>query len=141
MCPFKDENKATGKAISGFTLLEVLVALSIISIVLISVIQLQGQSITMNETARFYSVAPFLAQAKMAEVQSEPDQFFGGDSGDFDEDFDGYSWQVETQTVEIQIDDKSPVAMVSATVTVQQASSGQKYRLAQYINADTEGEI
>jgi hypothetical protein len=47
------------------------VAVSIIAIVLVSALRLQGQTITMSETSRFYAVAPFLAQEKMAEVRFE----------------------------------------------------------------------
>lgn len=139
MWNFRSKNSAEGKGERGFTLLEVLVALSIIAIVLISVMRLQGQSITMNETARFYSVAPFLAQAKMAEIRNDPENYAGGDSGDFDKTFADYNWQVALEEIEIRIDDKSPVAMLSATVTVKQESSGQTFRLARYIHEDTEG--
>jgi len=51
----------------GFTLLEVMVALAVMSIVLVSVYRMHSQSLTMNTAARFYTLAPMLAQGKMAE--------------------------------------------------------------------------
>ncbi|MGM0453268.1 MAG: type II secretion system minor pseudopilin GspI [Thermodesulfobacteriota bacterium] len=139
MWNFRNKTPTAGQGEKGFSLLEVLVALAIIAIVLISVMRLQGQSISMNETARFYSVAPFLAQAKMAEVRNDFEDFVGGDSGDFGEAYAGYNWQVALEETEMRVDDKSPVTMLSATVTVQQDSSGQSFRLARYIYEDTEG--
>ena len=51
----------------GFTLLEVMVSVAIMSIVLVSVYRLHSQSLTMNTEARFYTQAPMLAQSKLAE--------------------------------------------------------------------------
>ena len=47
---------------TGFTLLEVSVAVLIMSIVLVSVYKLHSQSIAMNTETRFYTQAPMLAQ-------------------------------------------------------------------------------
>ncbi len=79
----------------GFTLLEVLVALSVIAIAMISVIRLQSQTIGMSEAVKFYSVAPFLAQAKITDALMDPQAYRGGASGGFGEDHPGFSWQVE----------------------------------------------
>ncbi|MFO7972965.1 MAG: prepilin-type N-terminal cleavage/methylation domain-containing protein [Desulfobacterales bacterium] len=54
---------------SGFTLLEIMVALSIIAIVLVSVYKMQAQSISMIYASKFYATAPLLAQLKIAEVE------------------------------------------------------------------------
>lgn len=124
----------------GFTLLEVLVALSMIAIVVVSVMRLQGQSISLNETARFYSVAPFLAQAKMAEVKFDPAAFEAGGSGEFDESSPGYKWTVNTEKKEISLREKSPMPFSAVTVMVTLEPAGLKYALSEYLHEGTAGE-
>ena len=46
------------RTLSGFTLLEVMIALAVMSIVLVSVYRMHSQSLTMNTAARFYTLAP-----------------------------------------------------------------------------------
>ena len=84
---------------SGFTLLEVMVALAIMAIVLVSVYRMHSQTLAMNAAARFYTQAPLLAQSKLAELEANSATMFAGDSGDFGEDFPGYSWTVATEDV------------------------------------------
>ena len=87
----------------GFTLLEVMVAVSIIAIVLISVFRLHTQTLAMNGNVRFYAVAPMLAQSKMAEIESSSSEELSDDSGDFGDDHPGYSWAVSVLDVESEI--------------------------------------
>ena len=85
---------------SGFTLLEIMVALSILAIVLVSVYRLHAQTVSMNNEVRFYATAPMLAQLKMAEVESESPDDMGDDSGDFGDEFPNYRWNVVIDDVE-----------------------------------------
>ncbi|MBW2492551.1 MAG: prepilin-type N-terminal cleavage/methylation domain-containing protein [Deltaproteobacteria bacterium] len=84
----------------GFTLLEIMVALSIIAIVLVSVYRMHAQTISMNNETRFYATAPMLAQFKMAEIESESLEDMGDDSGDFGDKFPDYRWNVVVDDVE-----------------------------------------
>ena len=84
----------------GFTLLEIMVALSILAIVLVSVYRLHAQTVSMNNEVRFYATAPMLAQLKMAEVESESPEDLGDDSGDFGDEFPNYRWNVVIDDVE-----------------------------------------
>jgi general secretion pathway protein I len=86
----------------GFTLLEVMVSVAIISIVLVSVYRLHSQSLTMNTEARFYTQAPMLAQSKLAEMGTGKDAEFINDSGEFGENFPGYGWNVTVDDVDIE---------------------------------------
>lgn len=85
---------------SGFTLLEIMVALSIIAIVLVSVYKMQAQTISMNYAARFYATAPLLAQLKIAELETENLEEQADDSGDFGDEFPGYRWNVVIDDIE-----------------------------------------
>jgi general secretion pathway protein I len=88
---------------SGFTLLEVMVALAVMSIVLVSVYRMHSQSLTMNTAARFYTQAPMLAQGKMAELEAISSSAFPENSGDFGEEFPGYSWETSVADVASEI--------------------------------------
>ena len=100
-----DEEKTMGKQRStqrgqaGFTLLEILVAMSIITFALIAIFRLYTQTISMNYLLSFNSTAPFLAQKKMAESTSMPGEELGDNSGDFEEEFPGYTWVVSVEDV------------------------------------------
>ena len=85
---------------SGFTLLEIMAALSILAIVLVSVYKLHAQTVAMNNEVRFYATAPMLAQLKMAEVESESPEDLGDDSGDFGDEFPNYRWNIVIGDVE-----------------------------------------
>lgn len=85
---------------SGFTLLEIMVALSIIAIVLVSVYKMQAQTISMNLAARFYATAPLLAQLKIAELEIENLEEQTDNSGDFGDEFPGYRWNVIINDIE-----------------------------------------
>jgi len=88
---------------SGFTLLEVMVAVAVMSIVLVSVYRMHSQSLTMNTAARFYTLAPLLAQNKMAELETLSSEGFPDDSGDFGEQYPGYSWRTSLSDVSSEV--------------------------------------
>ena len=87
----------------GFTLLEVMIALAVMSIVLVSVYRMHSQSLTMNTAARFYTLAPLLAQNKMAELETLSSDGFPDDSGDFGEQYPGYSWRTSLTEVSSEV--------------------------------------
>ena len=84
---------------SGFTLLEVMVAMAIMAIVLVSVYRMHSQTLTMNTAARFYTQAPMLAQSKLAQLEVDSSGIITGDSGDFGDKFPGYTWRISTEEV------------------------------------------
>jgi len=87
----------------GFTLLEVMIALAVMSIVLVSVYRMHSQSLTMNTAARFYTLAPLLAQNKMTELETLSSEGFPDDSGDFGEQYPGYSWRTSLSEVSSEV--------------------------------------
>ena len=84
---------------SGFTLLEVMVAMAIIAIALTAVLGSQSQSLSLAGEAKFSTTVSFLAQSKMAEIESEKPENLTGNSGDFGEDFPGYRWNLRIDDV------------------------------------------
>jgi len=87
----------------GFTLLEVMVAMAIMAIVLVSVYRMHSQTLTMNTATRFYTQAPMLAQSKLAQLEAAPLEMLAGDSGDFGDKFPGYSWSISTEQVSSEV--------------------------------------
>ncbi len=85
----------------GFTLIEVMAAVSILAVVLTAVYRLQAQTIDMANDARFYTTAPLLAQNILSEFElakfEDPDG-----AGDFGERFPGYEWNVTTHDTECE---------------------------------------
>lgn len=86
--------KTIARSCRGFTLLEIMVAVAIMAIVLISVYKLHAQTISMNGSARFYTTAPLLAQRTVAEIGAFPDSRRVSADGDFGDEFPGYRRQV-----------------------------------------------
>jgi general secretion pathway protein I len=84
----------------GFTLIEIMAAISIIAIVLVSVYKLHAQTVAMTSEVRFYATAPMLAQKKMAEIESKSRQDISDESGDFGDQFLNYSFNIVINDVE-----------------------------------------
>ena len=84
----------------GFTLIEIMAAISIIAIVLVSVYKLHAQSVAMTSEVRFYATAPMLAQKKMAEIESKSIKDVSDESGDFGDQFPNYSFNIAISDVE-----------------------------------------
>ena len=102
----------------GFTLLEIMVAVSIIAIVLVSVYKLHAQTISMNYITRFYATAPLLAQSKMAELEITPLDELAEGAEDFDGDFPNYRWNVAVNDVESQALGQSAANLKKIDVTI-----------------------
>jgi len=83
----------------GFTLIEMMVAVSIIAIVLTAVYRLHSQTLLMTIGARFYTVAPLLAQNKLVDIELSSAQELAQGTGDFGKDFPDYTWEVTLDDV------------------------------------------
>jgi general secretion pathway protein I len=81
----------------GFTLLEIMIALAIISIAMISLLALANRSIGVHDRLQRLTTATLLAQEKMAEteVNSAHRTLDSQDSqGEFSEPYAGYGWRI-----------------------------------------------
>ncbi len=81
----------------GFTLLEVLVALGIMSIVLVSVYRLHSQTISMATETRFHVQAPLLARGALTRLEENRQRGLISDEGDFGKEFPGYRWKISVE--------------------------------------------
>lgn len=87
------------KTYSGFTLLEVMVAMSIIAIALTALLTSQSQSISLAGEAKFNTTAALLARSKMEEIEIKSGDDLISDTGDFGDDFPDYSWEMNVEDV------------------------------------------
>ena len=85
----------TQKKASGFTLMEVMIAMTILAIALVAIFQSQSQSISMSTDSRFMTTASFLAQSKMVEVEAASTLDNQTKDGDFGPDYPEYTWHLE----------------------------------------------
>lgn len=122
----------------GFTLLEILAAIAILAIVLTALFRLHLQTLSMGADARFYSVAPLLAQKKIAELQVEGLQQIRTDAGDFGDEFPRYRW--EAAVFEVESDEFDEVAKMLRGVEVrvfdQAEETSYRLRSYQYVKPD-----
>ncbi|MFO7839688.1 MAG: type II secretion system minor pseudopilin GspI [Desulfosalsimonadaceae bacterium] len=117
----------------GFTLLEVMIALAVIAIVLVSVLRMQGQTISMNETFRFYTIAPQLAAKKMAELRIASEEGGFAQSGEFADQFRGYTWQAKSREVSLVTDQDREMNLRQVEVKVSYMEGQQVYTTREYM--------
>src|SRR6056297_8680 len=138
MFRFKKNTSNFNALNAGFTLLEVMVALAIIAIVLVSVLRMQGQTISMNEAFRFYTIAPELAMSKMADIRQDPESAEFGGSGDFGKELARYSWQASVEDVTIETDAAREMNFKRVDVTVTYLEDEYAYTIREYMRAPSD---
>jgi len=108
----------------GFTLLEMMIAMSILTIAIVSIFKLQGQSVNMITSVRFYTQAPLLARLALSRFEARiiaEDPELDSDSGSFGDDFPGYEYNIIAQEID-DIDEEFEyltkfIKIVDVTVT------------------------
>jgi len=109
-----------------------MVSLSIIAIVLVSVYRMQAQTISMNQAARFYTVAPLLAQRKIAEFEIKLFKDLADDAGTFGDDFPNYNWTVTINDVESETLGETAKNLKKIEVAVSTGNNEFTYHLRTY---------
>jgi general secretion pathway protein I len=112
---------------SGFTLLEVMIAMAILAIALVAVYQSQSQSISMAGSSHFLTTASLLAQSRMTEIDAADPRDLAAGNGDFGDAFPDYQWQVEIDETEIDL-----LKKIILTVTHNRMVVRNTYRLILY---------
>ncbi len=89
-CPKKSQR-------GGFTLLEIMIALAIVSIAMVSLLSLANRSIGVHDRLQRITAATLLAQGKMAETElsARHGALEGAEvQGEFSEPYAAYRWQI-----------------------------------------------
>ncbi len=102
---------------NGFTLIETLVAMMILSISLVVVMQLFSGGLRSNKISNDYLYGIFHAREKMEELLLSEELLPGSFSGEFD---DGYQWQAAIDFIaeEDEASQKMPVSTLSIQLDV-----------------------
>lgn len=79
---------------TGFTLLEVMIAVAIIAIAVVTLLGAQSQSVSIAASARSDTMASMLAQWKMSDLMLQDFDQIADDEGNFGEDYPHYSWKL-----------------------------------------------
>jgi general secretion pathway protein I len=110
-----------------------MVAMSIIAIAMTAVLSSQSQSISLASEAKFSTTAALLAQGKMAETEWGNRLDLTSDSGDFEEDFPGYTWQVKVEDVSMDLPENVSNHLKEMTVIISWGEEGvYRYQLKAY---------
>ena len=115
----------------GFTLLEVLVALAVLSIALIGIYRLHGQTMMMSGSSRFYNLAPKLAQSMLADTERKPFNDIADGSGDFGDAYPGYAWALSVEDLPSELISSEKYHLVRLSLTVTQNDEYQ-YQMHTY---------
>jgi general secretion pathway protein I len=118
--------------LSGFTLLEVMVAVAIVAIAFSAVYKLYSQAFAMNQSARFYTTATLLAQTKLAELSTQPPDDLVDDSGSFEDEFSGFNWQISVRAVEAEEVSLSQQALRQIDIVITHEQQGESFTLRTY---------
>ncbi|MGD9212645.1 MAG: prepilin-type N-terminal cleavage/methylation domain-containing protein, partial [Desulfobacteraceae bacterium] len=124
---------------AGFTLLEMMVAVSVIGIALTSVYKLHAQTIRLNQIARFNAIAPLLAQERLALIDSESLEDASDDSGNFEDGFENYEYDIVIEEVSSEfletsedLGKDSGLILKKITVVITEGENEQTYRVSTY---------
>ena len=120
---------------SGFTLLEIMVAISIIAIVFLSVFKMHAQTVSMTASTRLYAVAHILAKNRLAEFLSQSPDELSDDSGDFGSGYAGYGWKIAVEDVESENlgTDTGHLKRINVIISVNNEENAYRLRTYRFI--------
>lgn len=86
---------------SGFTLLEVMIALAILAIAITALFGSQSHSLSLAIEGKFNGSASLLAQEKLAEYRAGVVDLVDAE-GDFGKEYPGFSWKAEVRDADLE---------------------------------------
>ena len=134
-----DTRNATRAEDSGFTLLEVLVAVAIVGIALVGLLRLHLLSLDATLAAQDLTAAVLLAEGKMATFMAQSPRE-GKDEGRFDgPDLERFSWTTSVVDYDIDLGDQSDggdesigIRHVTVSVHWREGNRNRTYSLETY---------
>ena len=117
---------------NGFTLMEVMIAMTILAIALVAVFQSQSQSVSMSADSRFMTTAALLAQSKMAEIEAGAALGNRKEDGNFGSDYPQYTWHLEIGDTQL-----AHFKKIEVTVTNSILVNRGQYKLVLYKTTGT----
>jgi general secretion pathway protein I len=117
----------------GFTLLEVMIAVSLIAVALVTLLGSQSQSVSYANIAKFETMAALLAQSKMSEILIQDADSLSSDSGNFGDDYPGYAWEATVSDISIEGLDAISDYLKQIDITVTWGVLNYNIRLYHYV--------
>ncbi|OGR26130.1 MAG: hypothetical protein A2277_08220 [Desulfobacterales bacterium RIFOXYA12_FULL_46_15] len=111
----------------GFTLLEVMISVSIIAVIFISLFRMQSFCISLAETGRFNTLAPILAGRLLNKIETDLDNW-SEPEGNFGENYPGIGWACEIMDFplqELEFTGKESTHRLKKIIVTITGSSGQ----------------
>ena len=126
----------------GFSLLEILISIGILSVSLVALLSVQGNTMIASRRAEELSIATMLAKQQMANVELElqkdirkgefPDERSAEES--FEEPFGEYRWRSEIRRIELPApsigEEGSPQALIGKQLTGEISKSVRELKLS-----------
>lgn len=102
-CPLTQKMPLQGKYVYsfGFMLLEAMVALAILSVGIVTVMQSFSSALRVSKTGYNSTIATFLAQSKLSDLEREGSWTKENLSGDFGKVYPNFKWEAEVSPVEL----------------------------------------
>ncbi|MDX2451471.1 prepilin-type N-terminal cleavage/methylation domain-containing protein [Desulfosarcina sp.] len=117
---------------NGFTLMEVMVALSVVAIALMAIYRMHSQTLFMDARGRFDTVATLLMGQKLADIATIELEDFSGNSGDFGNAHPGYAWRIQTEEVSSDLLKEDGPTLKRITITISLNGEASVFNLDTY---------
>ena len=123
----------TSKKHSGFTLLEIIVALAVLAVALVALLTLRNHDIALQAHAQHLVTATSLAKAKLEEFNRVAETDHTESSGDFGEHYPGYAWNWDVQPTPVP-----KWVELTVTVTWPEGARQEQVALTTYVSESPE---
>lgn len=114
---------------SGFTLLEIIISMGLITIALLAILRLQAQSLNLQSEVQFTTIAHYLAQDRLSRIHSENRLETGTFSGDFGEDYPYFRYREEVE----EIPDLENLFKVKVSVFLDEGKAENEFFVTTYL--------
>ena len=119
----------------GFTLLEVMIAVALLAVALVTLLGSQSQSVSYANSAKFETMAALLAQSKMSEMLIQDAESLSSDSGAFGDEYPGYAWEATVSDLSIEGLDAISEYLKQIDLSVTWGVFSYNIRLYHYVEA------
>ncbi len=126
---------------SGFTLLEVMIAIAILATAFVTLLGTQARTISLATETAFQLEAPILAATKLAEYQSNLAELINK-NGTF-ENAPAYNWNLEVETYQLtglEVADNNNVQLKRIKLDISLTETNYTYNLTYYHYLNVSGD-